>query len=208
MGRLLQGVAVLVLVFSACPAWGAQVDEEPKPVPVDDYPIYDRVIIDKLLTSKTTLVVIQRLTATQVAPFADGPPDLDFFEVNQFFGTGLDPDLVMDFVHKAGSPFRLQSRFNFGVPYQFASGDALEGPEVSLAPIPAQAAPPPREGPPPTVGVLELSRVAFNRPENQALVYVGVDRPDGTGAGFLFLLYRMGTLWRSADSEVLWTKSP
>ena len=183
------------------------VAEQDQAVPLEEYGIYDRVVIDKFLTSRTTLVVIQRMTTTRLAPFEEKSPDQAFFDVNQLFGGVLDRDLITDFVHKTKTPSRLESRFNLGVPYRFAVGDQLEGPEVSLVPVPAQSPPGPRpDGPPPIVGVLEFSRVGFNRREDQALVYVGVDRPDGTGAGLLFWFHRVGVVWQSVDGEVLWTK--
>lgn len=183
--------------------------DEPEPVPIHEYPVYDRVVTDKFLTSQTRLVVLQRLTATRLAPWEKKPPTHWFFEVNDFFGRQADPELIADFIFKAARPWRLESQFNFGVPYRFAAGDRLEDPEVSAAPVPAQFFPFPKDsGPPTTVGVLELSRVAFNGPETQALVYVGVDRPDGTGAGFLMWLERRGRNWNVVDTNVLWTARP
>jgi hypothetical protein len=183
--------------------------ERPEPIPVRDYPIYDRVLIDKFLTSQTTLVVIQRLTATRVAPWEKEPPKRWFFEVNDFFGKRVDDDLITDFILKIARPWRLESRFNFGVSYRFAAGDGLEEPEVSVAPMLAQFAQPSQGlGAPPTVGVLQVSRVAFNGRETQALVYVGVDRPDGTGAGFLVWLERGDEQWSIFDTDVLWTVRP
>lgn len=179
---------------------------KPEPVPVRDYPIYDRVLIDKFLTSQTSLVVIQRLTATRVAPWEKEPPKRWFFEVNDFFGKRVDNDLITDFILNIARPWRLESRFNFGVPYRFAAGDHLEEPEVSVAPVPAQFSQPSQGfGAPPTVGVLQVSRVAFNGRETQALVFVGIDRPNGTGAGFLVWLERRGQQWAIVDTDVLWT---
>jgi len=51
---------------------------------------------------------------------------------------------------------------------------------------------------------LEFSRVGFNRREDQALIYVGDNRPDGSGAGMLVLLHRRGRVWTIVNTEVLW----
>lgn len=205
-------VTALLVLFASVALPTAEAAEprlEPKAVPLHEYPIYDRVLIDKFLTSQTRLVVIQRLTATRLAPWEKEPPDRWFFEANDFFGKRVGPDLISDFIVKSARSWRLESRFNFGVPYRFAAGDHLEEPEVSVAPVPAQfVQPSQRTGPPRTVGVLEFSRVAFNGPENQALVYVGVDRPDGTGAGFLVWLGRSGREWSIVDTDLLWTARP
>lgn len=201
----------LVMLFppAVSSAGAARQEEQPKPIPVEEYPIYDRVVVNKFLTSRTGMVVIRRLTATRLVPMAKEPPDRIFFEKNDFFGRALEADLITDFLYKTRRSWRLESRFDFGVPYTFATGNEVEGLKVSLAPIPIQAPPSPRrEVPPPTLGVLEFSRVAFNRPESQALVYVGIDRPDRTGAGFLFWLHRTGQEWQIMDSEVLWVARP
>ncbi len=187
---------VLLVPPGASFAGTTRQDERPKPVPVEEYPIYDRVVIDKFLTSRTRMVVIQRFTATRLVPQATEPPDRVFFDEHDFFGRSLDGDLITDFLYKARRPLELESRFDFDVPYRFASGHGAEGREVS------------RAGPPPVIGILEFSRVAFDRRESQALVYVGIDRPDRTGAGFLFWLRRTGREWEIVDSEVVWVARP
>lgn len=203
-------VCCVVLFPSGASSAGAVPQEEqPQPVPVEEYSIYDRVISEKFLTSRTRMVIIQRLTATRVVPGSEEPPDRMFFHQNDFFGSALEANLITDFLYKTRRSWRLESRFGFGVSYAFAADNQAQDLEVSLAPVPTQDAPPPRRGgPPPTIGVLEFSRVAFNRPESQALLYVGIDRPDRTGAGFLFWLHRRGREWLIVDSEVVWVARP
>ncbi|TLY27361.1 MAG: hypothetical protein E6K63_10925 [Nitrospirae bacterium] len=187
----------------ASPAESAEQNLEP--VPVEEYPIYNRVVEDKFLTSRTTLVVIDRLTVTRLHPEAKEPPNLAFFREHDYFNGRLRPDLVTDVILKNSRPFRLEARFNFGVPYRFMSGGELEEPEVSLAPIPTRF---PRaevtQVPQPVIGKLGFSRVAFTPRADQALVYVADDRPDGTGAGFLVWLRRLDRDWEILDTEVLW----
>lgn len=185
--------------------------EAPQGVSPEEYPIYDLVITRKFLTSQTQLVVIRSLTATRLGPFTDEPPSEEFLVANEFFGRPLAPDLISDFVRKMRRPSRLERALTLGVPYQLirqGEGEG-EGRRASVGPIRAQHAQGPQgDGPPVVVGLLELSRVGFNRRENEALVYVGIDRPDRTAAGFLIWLYRAGRSWHIADTEVLWTAAP
>lgn len=196
--------AILVLHSSIVPSAESS-EQNLEPVPVEEYPIYNRVVQDKFLASQTTLVVIDRLTVTRLHPENKEPPNLALFREHDYFDGSLRPDLVTDFILKNGRPFRLEARFNFGVSYRFVSGGELEEPEVSLAPIPARL---PRadvtQVPRPVIGKLGFSRVAFTPRADQALVYVADDRPDGTGAGFLFWLRRLDQGWEILDTEVLW----
>ena len=179
--------------------------EKPELVPHEEYLVYDRVVIDKFLTSQTTLVLIDRETVTRLTPEEEEPPTPAFFDENEFFHGALEPDLVTDFITKARRPSKLEARFNFGVSYRLVSGQEAERPEVSLSPIPsAWPRSSPAQGPPSRVGTLGFSRVGFARGRSQALVYVGDYRPDGTGAGFLILLWRSGTNWEILDTEVVW----
>ncbi len=186
-----------------------QTPEVPRSIPPEEYPIYNLVITSKFLTSRTQLVVIRNLTATRLGPFTDKPPSREFLVANEFFGRPLAPDLISDFVHKMERPSRLERALTLGVPYQLIREEDGEDRRASVAPIPArrtQGGQP--DGPPIVVGLLELSRVGFNLRENEALVYVGINRPDGTGAGFLIWLHRTGRAWRLTDTEVLWTARP
>jgi len=204
--RVLPIVCGTLLAASlASPESGAPPREKLEPVPLEEYLIYDRVVIEKFLTSQTTLVLIDRQTVTRLNPDDEEPPTQAFFAENEFFEGELDPNLVTDFIAKVRRPSRLETRFNFGVSYRLVSGQEPERPEVSLVPIPA-AWPRvgPVQGPPSTVGVLGFSRAGFSRSRAQALVYVGDYRPDGTGAGFLILLRRAGTTWQVLNTEVVW----
>lgn len=198
---LLEGVSAVAAAAEAPPV-------KPQPVPAEEYPVYDRVVQEKFLSSRVTLVVVNRLTVTRLIP--DGQPvGLAFFEDRQFFGGALPRDLIADFLGKSRTPSRLEARFNFGVPVRFVSDDMLEGAEVYLAPIPAgRAHPLPAQVPPTTVGILEFSRVGFTPRGDQALMYVGDDRTDGSGAGFLVWLRRRAQAWDILDTEVLWVASP
>ena len=184
-------------------------EQKLEPVPAEEYPIYDRVVQEKFLTSQTTLVVIDRLTITRLHPEAKEPPSLAFFRENEYFEGRLRPELVTDFILKSSRPFRLEPRFNFGVPYRFVSGGELEEPEVFLAPIPAGFLPPHlAQDARPVIGKLGFSRVAFTQRADQALVYVADNRPEGTGAGFLVWLRRLDQGWEILDTEVLWAVRP
>jgi hypothetical protein len=187
--RSVPTLAVLLLAFSA--AYAAETES----VPPEEYPIYDLVIEKKFLTSQTELVLIDRLTVTNL-----GGEDW-----HQFFGGAIPADTLTDFLHKARRPARLESRFTLGVRYRFVTGDKIEEPEVFLPAIPV--ARPQSRGTrfdPTRIGVLRFSRVGFNRQENVALVYVGDHRPDGSGGGFLILLRRSGQAWQIVETEVLW----
>jgi hypothetical protein len=197
------GFAWLVIaLFWTVPAGSVESDPEnsgrpPAPVPVEDYPIYDRVIMTKFLTAHTGLVVIQKLTANRLQP--EGPPvSRAYFEDNPVFNNALPAALITDFLLKNVQPSSLEGRFNFGVRYRLVSGDS-NGPEVAAA-IPVQLAVP--DAAPATVGRVLFSRVGYAR--NLALVYVAEERRDGTGGGLLILLGREATAWTILDTEVLW----
>jgi hypothetical protein len=198
-------LAAIIVLHSTIASSAERSEQNLEPVPVEEYPIYDRVVQDKFLTSQTTLVVIDRLTVTRLHPEAKEPPSLAFFREHDYFEGRLRPELVTDFILKNGRPFRLEARFNFGVHYRFVSGGELEEPEVFLAPIPtgfpfASLTQASRS----VIGKLGFSRVAFTPRADQALVYVADDRPDGTGAGFLVWLRRLDQGWEILDTEVLW----
>ncbi len=55
---------------------------------------------------------------------------------------------------------------------------------------------------------LAFSRVAWTLKEDQALVYVANERPDGTGAGFFYWLRRQGRDWNLLDTDVIWLAHP
>ncbi len=179
------------------------VGEQPAPVPAEEYPLYDLVVRDKFLTSRTTMVVIERLTVALVKKDERDYLSRESLEEQEVFENKLPPVLLDDFLFKLKAPSRLDGKFNFGVPYRFVRDGMPEEPEVSLAPIPVanlrriQA---PRS----TIGLLRFSRVGFTRREDQALVYVEEERLDGTGGGFLVWLNRRGKVWTIIDTEVLW----
>lgn len=193
----------LVLLAGFCsasvPVFGSSGSDS---IPDEEYSIYDLVIQTKFLTSRTELVLIDRMTVTTLG--GDHRPGRGFFEEHRFFKGALPVDGILDFVAKARRPWRLEPKFNPGVRYRFVSGETIEEPEVSLAPYPARRENQAVGYDPVRIGVLRFSRVGFNRAENLALVYVGDHRPDGSGAGFLMFLRRAGTHWRIADTEVLW----
>ncbi len=200
-----QLLVIAALLFAAFPSFAAALqDDQAESVPPEEYPIYDLVIQTKFLTSQTVLVLIDRMTVTKLGS-DDNTPTPAFFEEHRFFGGAIPADAVTDFAVKARKSWRLESRFKVGVRYRFVSGDKIEEPEVSLAPLPVGR----QQGKftgydPAQIGVLKFSRVGFNRRENQALVYVGDHRPDGSGGGFLVFLRRDGQSWMIVDTEVLW----
>ncbi|MSR24291.1 MAG: hypothetical protein EXR96_04290 [Nitrospiraceae bacterium] len=179
------------------------VGKQPTAVPAEEYPLYDLVVRDKFLTSRTTMVVIERLTVSQAEKNEREYLSRESLEEEEIFENRLPPVLLDDFLFKLKAPSRLDGKFNFGVPYRFVRGGVPEEPEVSLAPIPA-ANRRRIQAPRSTIGLLRFSRVGFTRREDQALVYVEEERLDGTGGGFLVWLNRRGRVWTIADTEVLW----
>lgn len=205
---LMHGVVrFILLVISLCAAWPVQAMGL-QPVlsgfPDDEYRLYDEIVTSKFLTSETSLVLIERMTTTQLLPNQDGPLTIVLFQEQGYFDGALPVDLVRAFVAVNQTATRLEGRFHFGAGYRFVSGDTVEGPEVALAqPVrrvsrrPVQALP--------VLDRLVFSRVGFNLRQDQALVYVGNPRSDGRGAGFLVWFRRQGTTWTIWDTEVIWT---
>jgi len=207
-------VAVILTLSIGCwPALpGAELsaahpEAKPQPVPAEEYPLYNRVIETKFLTSQTEKVLIGRLTVVKLGPGERDVPSQAYFQERPVFEGLIESALLTDFILKNSKPARLEERFTLDVPYRFVSEDGIEAPEVSLAPIPA-AWPLPVQTAPTTVGVLRFSRVGLAPRRDLALVYVEEDRPDGSGAGFLMLLRRNGRNWEFVDTDVLWTARP
>lgn len=201
---LLYLASVLASVATAWPAGAV----EPPPVETvqaeGDYRLYDQIITNKFLTSGTTLVIIERLTATQLFPNQEGPLTIALFQGQGYFDGILPADLSREFVLLNQVPARLEGRFQFGARYRFVSGGTVEEPEVSRA-VPVRTQQPGLAQLFPVLDRLQFSRVAYNLRQNQALVYVGNPRPDGSGAGFLVWFRRQGTTWTIYDTEVIWT---
>ncbi|MGH7259258.1 MAG: hypothetical protein ACREI9_01075 [Nitrospiraceae bacterium] len=182
--------------------------EKPESVPAEEYPFYDLVVQSKFLTSDTTLVVIERLTVATLEKNEREYLSREFLDEQQVLQNRLPAALLDDFLFKMKTPSRLDARFGFGVRYRFVRDGVPEEPEVSLAPIPAAWVPRSVQEAPQTVGVLQFSRVGFTPREDQALVYVEENRPDGTGGGFLVWFHRRGKVWTITDTEVLWMARP
>lgn len=200
------GLSLAILLVLGIPlSLGAAdlVGEQPAAVPAEEYPLYDLVVRDKFLTSRTTMVVIERLTVALVKKDERDYLSRESLEEQEVFENQLPPVLLDDFLFKLKAPSRLDGKFNFGVPYRFVRDGVPEEPEVSLAPIPA-ANRRRIQAPRSTIGLLRFSRVGFTRREDQALVYVEEERLDGTGGGFLVWLNRRGKVWTIIDTEVLW----
>ncbi|HSN03833.1 MAG TPA: hypothetical protein VLS44_02550 [Nitrospira sp.] len=200
-------ISLILLVVVVVTVWPAHAIE-PQPVaaafPDDEYRLYDEIIASKFLTSGTSLVLIERMTTTQLSPKQEGLLTMPLFQEQGYFDGGLPTDLVREFVAVNQTAIRLEGRFQFGARYRFVSGNTVEEPEVSLArPVrweqrrPVQALP--------VLDRLVFSRVAYNLRQDQALVYVGNPRPDGSGAGFLVWFRRRGMIWAIYDTEVIWT---
>lgn len=194
-------LAAVMGCVAATGAW-ASVEKRPPSVPEEEYPVYDVVVRSKFLTSGTALVLIERVTVARTQKDKRGYLSRDFFAEQNVFGSRLPASLLDDFFFKLATPSRLEAKFGFGVRYQFFSDGVPEEPEVSLAPIPAASRR--AQTAPEAVGVLRFSRVGFTPREDQALVYVEEERPDGAGGGLLIWLYRRGKAWTVADTEVLW----
>ncbi|HJR78358.1 MAG TPA: hypothetical protein VJ805_15365, partial [Nitrospiraceae bacterium] len=204
------GIVVLLLVGSAVlrtgPARAAESNEPRAPaVAADDYPVYDQVVRSKFLTTGTTLVIIERMTTTQMLPESPVLPTVALFEERAFFDSRLPRDLIMDFLFKNQRPSRLGNLFMFGVPYRFISGDGEPESEARRAVPPWWKRPVRLVQDALTIDRLAFSRVGFSSRLDQALVYVANDRPDGSGAGFLVWLRTQGREWEIFDTEIVWT---
>ena len=197
--RVLLSAAVLLLLGPDSPSF-AEGRESPEPVGPEEYEIYNRLVESKFLTSDTSMVLIRELTATQLGP-SGLPFSGQWFEENRLFDGGVPKPLLADFLFKTREPSRLAARFDFGVRYRLIPRDGGQHDRVSL---PTEAA---IRGVQLFSGtiVLEFSRVAFTPKEDLGLVYVGNERPDGTGAGMLVLLKRSGRDWTFVETEIVWT---
>ncbi len=210
MRTALRAGVALSIMLTATVAWpltpGAdeQADIKPPPVPAEEYPIFDLVVQSKYLTSQTRLVLIERLTAVRMDEDEREYLSAGFFDEQGVFEGRLPSPLLDDFFFKLKAPARLEAKFGFGVPYRFFSNGVPEDPEVSLAPIPVVSRPGLVQEAPNTIGVLRFSRVGFTPREDEALVYVEEERPDGTGGGLLVYLRRRGTVWTITETDVLW----
>jgi hypothetical protein len=200
-------VAILHVLFSTVllllgPATllSAERSENLEPVGPEEYEIYNRIVESKFLSSETSMVLIRELTATQLGP-SGLPFTGQWFEENRLFDGEVPTPLLTDFLFKTREPSRLTAHFDFGVRYRLIPRDEGQHDRVSL----------PRHGSPRRLQlfsgtiVLEFSRVAFTPKEDLGLVYVGHERPDGTGAGMLVLLKRSGRDWTFVDTEIVWT---
>lgn len=172
-------------------------------VPAEEYPVYDRVVESKFLTSLTRVVVIERFTLTRLHPEEPVPPSERWFDEQQPFDGRLPRDLIADFIAKNQRPSRLEPQFRFGARVQFVSPGGAEESDVFLWP-PFAAWRHSVEEDETRLDRLAFSRVAWTLKEDQALVYVANERPDGTGAGFLYWLQRRGLDWNLLDTRVIW----
>jgi hypothetical protein len=202
----------------------AEADWLGEAIPVEDYALYDQVVTSKFLTSATQLVVIERMTKFRLSPDQEGPPPIETFLEQGYFDGEFPTDVIRDFISLNRQPSRLEGRFHFAVGYRFVTGGSIEEPEVFLPPygwglgVAGQASPQTLEPVPwararsiqaPSVlNRLTFSRVARSLRNDQALLYVDVLRPDGTGAGFLVWCRRQGRSWALFDTEVAWTIQP
>jgi hypothetical protein len=172
-------------------------------VPAEEYPVYDRVVESKFLTSMTRVVLVERLTLTQLHPEESVLPSERWFEEQSPFDGQLPRDLIADFIAKNRRPSRLELRFQFGARVRFVSPGGAEESDVFLGPPFAAWRRPALEDDE-RLDRLAFSRVAWTSKQDQALVYVANERPDGSGAGFLCWLRQQGKEWNLFDTEVVW----
>jgi len=197
--------ALLLLMWAALPESSvATMRLVAAEIPIDDYGLYDQVVAKKFLTSRTRLVMVERLTVCRLLPDQQEPTTLAFFDERKYFDGALPRDLIRDFVGSNREPARLEGRFQFGVSYRFVSGNRVEDEEaLSGRPVSASDARP--VSPPSVLDRLAFSRVGRTLRNDQALLYVEHVRPDGTGAGFLVWFRRQGPEWMIVDTDVVWT---
>lgn len=192
------------LIFALTLPCAAQAESPGQTIPHEDYALYDQVVGKMFLTSEIRLVVIERMTVPHIAPQQDGPLTAGLIQEYEVFDGRLPPELVRDFVAVNQAAARLEGRFQFGVRYRFVTGNSLEEPEVSFG-HPVKSA---RIRPAQSVSVLDrlaFSRVGRTLRDDQALLYVEQNRPDGTGAGFFVWFRRQGREWSIVDTDVVWT---
>jgi hypothetical protein len=176
-------------------------------VPAEEYPVYDRIVESKFLTSLVRVVLIERFTLARLHPEEPVPPNERWFDEQQPFDGRLPRDLIADFIAKNQRPSRLEPQFRFGVRVQFVSPGGAEESDVFLWP-PFAAWRHSVQEDETRLDRLAFSRVAWTLKEDQALVYVANERPDGTGAGFLYWLQRRGRDWNLLDTDVIWVAQP
>ena len=210
MTRLMVFILTMLLMvggFIEVPGAVAESDQKVDAISVEDYALYDQVVTSKFLTSATQLVVIERMTRFRFSPDQEGAATIGAFQEQRYFDGELPAHLIREFTVVNQQSSRLERRFHFAVGYRFATGDTLEEPEVSLArPVTVARA---RVAQAPTVlDRLAFSRVGRSLRRDQALLYVEILRPDGTGAGFLVWCRRQGRSWTLFDTEVAWTIQP
>jgi len=205
MRMTVAGLAILLMGWlMEVPGIAVAPEEMADLIPVEDYAIYDQVVTSKFLTSDTELVVIERGTRLRLSPDDEGPVTSRTFQAQGYFDDELPSDLVRDLISVNQQPSRLEGRFRFGVAYRFATGNTTEEPEVSLArPVREAGVSPVQVSP--VLDRLAFSRVGRSLRNDQALMYVEVVRPDGTGAGFLVWFRRQIGNWTVFDTEVVWT---
>lgn len=208
---MVAGLAILAALLSgvtetAVSGGGADRDsQQVVTVSAEEYPVYDQVVRSKFLTTGTTLVLIERMTTTLMVPDPPTPASLALFDQQGFFDARLSPDLVRGFVLANTQSARLGSLFAFDVPYRFISGEGepeseVRGPDWVPRPHAVRFV---QEAQ--TIDRLAFSRVGFSVGQDQALVYVANDRPDGSGAGFLVWLQAREGAWDIIDTEIVWT---
>ncbi|MBK7486237.1 MAG: hypothetical protein IPI70_08740 [Nitrospira sp.] len=208
---LFVGLALLhpapTIVFSS----PAPAPTQPQSVPAEEYPFYDLAVEAKFLTSRTRLVVIERMTATRLHPEeCRSCRQSPGFQRRHFSMAGcprtsfvtLSPRLIglLDWIADLTSVCATGLCRAKGLP------DA----EAAIPVIPV--AWPVEEGGDGDVGEV-LDRLAFSRvgltvQGDQALLYVANQRPDATGAGFLFWFVRRQGRWEIYDTDVLWVAQP
>jgi hypothetical protein len=81
---------VLLVSLALCqPAtavvFAAATPEQPESVPADEYPFYDLAVEAKFLTSRTRLVIIERMTSTRLHPEEPQLPTVAWFAEQGFF---------------------------------------------------------------------------------------------------------------------------
>lgn len=200
-------IAIMALLLMGASGAVAEFEQRASVIPAEDYSLYDQVMTRKFLTSATQLVVFERMTRLRLAPNQEEPTTIGAFQEQGYFDGELPSDLIREFISLNRESSRLEGRFHFGVRYRFATGDAIEEPEVSLArPVGTAGVRPVQASP--VLEQLAFSRVARNLRNDHALLYVEALRPDGTGAGFLVWFRRQGGSWTLFDTEVVWTIQP
>jgi hypothetical protein len=158
--------------------------------------VYSTVIREMYGREGGSILTIQSQTTSRTLPKTDLAETLR--KVTEQDPNSVGPETTADFLEKNQEPHNLSQRFNTNIEYKLLSKEELdrifsEGrgwPEYYAA-YHAQ-------------GIIEFSRVGFNRGMDQALVYTGIQSGLKTGSGYYVLLSKENNAWAIKHKFEVW----